>query len=57
VCCRRADDICTIGDLECCRPENVCHKSCCSRLDERCDGLNCVPIVIGPASDEKRPDS
>jgi hypothetical protein len=47
VCCPRASDICTIGDLECCRPENVCNRSCCSR-DERCDGLNCQPIVIGP---------
>jgi hypothetical protein len=57
VCCSRTNDICTIGDLECCRPENVCHRSCCNPLRERCDGLNCVPIVIGPASDGKGPDS
>ena len=47
VCCPRTNDICTPSDLECCRRENVCHKSCCGG-DERCDGLNCQPIVVGP---------
>jgi hypothetical protein len=49
VCCRRSTDICTPGDLECCRSENVCFRSCCGS-DEFCNKstFNCEPIVIGP---------
>jgi hypothetical protein len=29
VCCAADTDSCTLGDLTCCRPANVCEKNCC----------------------------